>query len=246
MSAPKDMAGLRARALAARASGLPPALRDTARRTLVAWIDTAAAHGMPLREALRRLRDGEAAQQAGLAVIAGQMADSEGPAASAACAEGCAFCCILTGEDGGTMTGTEARAMQAALAPVSGQPDGRAWHPAACPALDPDSRTCRAYEARPMICRSYLSPDAALCQRIAEGEAVSGPGVLGAYPVYLAVLALTREMLRGTVAVPTYSLRRIAAGSVAGEDAETALDAARHAPRELTRELDRQAAAIRR
>ena len=66
MSAPKSLADLRARIPGIRAPGLPPALRETARRTLLAWIDTAAAHDMPLREALRRLRDGEAADtQAG-------------------------------------------------------------------------------------------------------------------------------------------------------------------------------------
>lgn len=246
MSAPRDMGDLRARALATRTAGLPPALRGTARRTLVAWIDTAAAHDMPLREALRRLRDGEAAVQAGQALLAGQLADPNGPAAAAACAKGCAFCCILSGDDGGTMTGTEAAALHEALLPLAGAPDGRDWHPAACPALDPDTRTCRAYDARPMICRSYLSPDAALCERVAEGEAVSGPGVLGAYPVYLAVLVLTREMLRGVVAVPTYALARVAAATIAGEPAGEALEAARHPPRELNREMDRQGAALRR
>lgn len=245
MSAPKSLADLRARAVSARASGVPAALRDTARRVLLAWIDTAIAHGMPLRDALRRLRDGEAATEAGAAMLAGQLAAPTGPAARAACASGCAFCCILSGEDGGMMTGAEAQGMHAALAGLGGQPDGRDWHPKACPALDPASRTCRAYEARPMICRSYLSPDAALCARVAEGEALSGPGVLGAYPVYLAVLALTRETLKGTVAVPTFALARVAAAAVGGQDAAEALEAARHAPRELARELDRQGAALR-
>ena len=245
MSAPKTLADLRARAGAVRASGLPPALRDTARRTLLAWIDTAAAHGMPLNEALRRLRDGEAAVQAGHAMIAGQLTDPKGPAASAACATGCAFCCILSGEDGGLMTATEAKALHAALHPLAGAPDGRDWHPRACPALDPETRTCRAYDARPMICRSYLSPDASLCERIADGEAVAGPGVLGAYPVYLAVLTLTRDLLRGVAAVPSISLARLAALTVEGAPADKALETARHAPRELAREMDRQAAALR-
>lgn len=245
MSAPRDIADLRARAAGARASGLPPAIRDTARRTLLAWIDTAAAHGMPLREALRRLRDGEAAVQAGHAVLAGQLTDANGPAASAACRSGCAFCCILSGDDGGTMTGGEAIALHAALTPLQDQPDGRDWHTNACPALDPVTRNCRVYDARPMICRSYLSPDAALCERVSNGETVTGPGVLGAYPIYLAVLALTRETLKGIVAVPTFALARVAAASVRGEPADKTLASARHTPRDLSRELDRQSAALR-
>lgn len=245
MTMPKDIAGLRNRASAARGSGVPAVLRDTARRVLLAWIDTAAAHGMPLREALRRLRDGEAASQAGQALLAGQLADPNGPAASAACASGCAFCCILTGEDGGTMTGAEALGLHKALSALKSLPDGREWHKAACPALDPASRICRAYDARPMICRSYLSPDASFCERVATGENVSGPGVLGAYPVYLAVLALTRETLKGIAAVPTFSLAQVAAAAVEGAPPEQALETARHAPRELTREMERQGAALR-
>lgn len=241
MSAIKSVADLRVRAANARAAALPATLRDPVRRALLAWIDTAAAHGMPLNETLRRLRDGEAAVETGRALLAGQMADPNGPAARAACASGCAFCCIIPGEDGGTISGAEARRLHEALSPLAGKPDGRDWHPHACPALDATTRTCRAYDARPMICRTYLSPDAAACERVAAGEPAPGPGVLGAYPVYLAVLMLTREALKGTVAAPTFALARLAAAAVSGEDAATALESARHAPRELVRELDRQA-----
>lgn len=244
MTAPGNLFDLRARAQSARVSALPAPLRGVARRALLAWIDTAASHGMTVREALRRLRDGEAAIEAGQAMLGGQLAAPDGPAATAACAEGCAFCCILSGPDGGTVTGSEAVRLHKALSPLAGRPDGRDWHPKACPALDPRTRTCRAYEARPMICRAYLSPDAALCARVAEGEQVAGPGVLGAYPVYLAVLALTRETLKGSVAVHTYALARAASAALAGDD--NPLESARHAPRELTLEIDRQRAALRR
>lgn len=236
----KSFADLRRRAERARAADLPPAFRDVARRALLAWIDAAATHDMPLKEALRRLRDGEAALEAGNAALAGQLADPKGPAARAACASGCAFCCILSGADGGMITGAEATRLHAALAPLAGEPDGRDWHDKACPALDPESRRCRAYDARPMICRSFISDDADSCERIAAGEAATGPGVLGGYPLALSVFALTREALRGTIAVPTYSLARVAASSVEGADLTSALGNALHPPRELRDELSRQ------
>ena len=88
---------LRKRAERARASGIPAAYRETARRALIAWIDAAATHGLDPREAMRRLRDGAAAIEAGRAALEGQMADPDGPMARADCRTGCAFCCILKG-----------------------------------------------------------------------------------------------------------------------------------------------------
>ncbi len=201
-------------------------------------------HRLDLRQALRRLRDGEVAVEAARAALGAQTSDPAGPMSQADCREGCAFCCILLGSDGGTITGVEAARLHEALAPLAGHPDGRDWHPSACAALDPDTRLCRAYDARPAICRSYISPDAALCERVAEGEAVVGPGVLGGHTLYLSVLTLTREALRGVTAVPTYSLSRIAIAAVEGVPLTEALDSARHAPRELTEEIGRQKAAL--
>ena len=236
---------LRRRAERARAAGVPAAFRGTARRALIAWIDAAATHGLDPREAMLQLRDGAAAIEAGRAALEGQIADPAGPMAKAGCAMGCAFCCILKGDDGGTISGAEARRLHAALAPLAGSPDGRAWHPDACPALDPKTRTCRAYDARPMICRSYISPDAALCEQLAKGEPVAGPGVLGGHGLYLSVLALTRETLKGITAVPTHSMAGIAASAVAGETIEAALAATKHAPRGLSDEIARHRAALK-
>jgi len=242
----KALAALRAKAAKTSTKGFPHALRDPARRALVAWIDTAIQHGLPLNAALRRLRDGEAAEAIGRTAIAPQLADPNGPASRAACAPGCAYCCILSGDDGGTITQVEARRLHETLEPLKGTPDGRAWTTKACPALDPESRLCRAYDARPMICRSYMSSDVTACEKIAAGTPAEGAGVLGAQALYLAVLALTRNLLKGTTRVPTYSLSRVAAGAIDGESVEDALNAARHVPRELDEEIARQAAVLKR
>ena len=242
----KNIQELRQRATKTPTTGIPAPLRDTARRALIAWVDTAIQHQMSLNDVLRRLRDGEAAETVGRAAIAPQLIDPNGPVSQAACASGCAFCCILTGEDGGTITRLEAQRLYAALAPLKGEPDGRVWHPKACPSLDPATQICRAYAARPMICRSYISSDVSACETIANGSPAEGAGVLGAQTLYLAVLILSRALLKGIVRVPTYSLSRVAAGAVDGEDAEAVLEAALHVPRELESEIARQAQVLKR
>jgi Fe-S-cluster containining protein len=242
----KTLTDLRVRVAKVSTKGVPPALRDPARGALVAWIDTAIQYEMPLNAALRRLRDGDAAEAIGRTAIAPQLADPNGPAAKAACAPGCAFCCILSGDDGGTITQAEARRLHQALVPVAGAPDGRAWNAKACPSLDPETRLCRAYDARPMICRSYMSSDASACEMIASGATVQGAGVLGAQTLYLAVLTLTRNLLKGIVRVPTYSLSRVAAGAVDGQSEDDALNSARHGTHELEDEVARQAAMLKR
>ncbi len=240
----KSFGDLKRKVGATRSGSVPAAFREAARRTLLAWVEMAETHRLDLHQALRRLRDGEAAVEAGRAALGAQTSDPAGPMAQADCREGCAFCCILLGSDGGTITGVEAARLHEALVPFAGQPDGREWLPSACAALDPDTRLCRAYDARPAICRSYISPDAALCESIAAGEPVAGPGVLGGHTLYLSVLTLTREALRGVTAVPTYSLSSIARAAVEGVPLAHALESARHAPRELTEEIGRQKAAL--
>lgn len=237
---------LRRTADRASAASVPSAYREVARRALLAWIHAAERAGMPFADALRRLAAGEAAVQAGRAALEGQLAAPDGPAAHAACTEGCAFCCILTGNDGGTISRTEAEALHTVLAPLAGHPDGRHWTPRACPALDPETRLCRAYDARPSICRSYISPDVDACEAISRGEPASGPGVLGGHVLALSVLALTRETLKGTAVVPTYSMSRLAAAAVEGAPLTEALKAARHAPKELKDEIARHKTALSR
>lgn len=242
----KSLADLQAKAAKVSTKGVPVAFRDPARRALVAWLGAAVQHGMPLNEALRRLRDGEAAEAIGRTAISPQLVDPTGTAAKAECRAGCAFCCILTGDDGGTITHMEARRLHEALAHLQGEPDGREWTAKGCPSLDPETRLCRAYDARPMICRSYMSTDVSACEKIAEDTPAEGAGVLGAQTLYLAVLTLSRNLLKGIARVPTYSLSRVAAGAIDGESLDVAMGAAKHGPRELDDEIARQNAVLRR
>ncbi|WOI56594.1 YkgJ family cysteine cluster protein [Palleronia sp. LCG004] len=230
---PRSIAGLRARLAATPLPGAEAARADRARRMLDAWLGTAERHGVPYRDAVRAMATGEVARQVAGALLAETMRDPPPIVTEAACAAGCAFCCILDGPDGGTITEAEARALHSALAPLAGHPDGRDWHPQACPALDPETRTCRAYDARPLLCRSFLSRDADACRVNAEGGAAEGAGLLGAHLDYLAIHALSRETLVGLVKVSTFALREIAAASVEGASCDTALARARHTPRVL-------------
>jgi Fe-S-cluster containining protein len=200
---------------------------------LQAVVDTMGHRGDPTPLVVDHLASGAAAQAIGHVAL--QPLVPKG----LACAKGCAFCCILSGADGGTISEAEARALHEALSPLAGKPDGRAWQPQACPALDPETRICRAYEARPMICRSYVSTDAGACEEVSNGRAAPGPGTLGPYHTYLAALGLSRATLKGTRRVATYALARVAAAAVAGKSCEESLDAARHKPAELEAELRR-------
>lgn len=229
-AAPLDLAGLRRRTATASLPG-DPARAERARRLLLAWLDTAAARGLPLKEVVRAMASGTAARQLGEATRAEMLKAPPPPVAHAACAAGCAFCCILDGPDGGTITEEEARRLHRALAPLAGRPDGRAWHPRACPALDPGTRSCRAYEARPSLCRSFFSQDADACRRNAEGGAAGGAGLLGSHLDHLDVAGLARSALAGVARVQSYALVRLAAAAVEGADEETALAAARQTPR---------------
>jgi len=210
-----------------------PDVADRARRGLLAFVSAMAENGRSPSEIATQVSDGSAAQgigRVGLSALSTQ---------GLACAEGCAFCCILNGEDGGTITQAEAMELHTALSPLSGQPDGRGWHPKACPALDPETRRCRAYAARPMICRSYVSGDVAACERVAKGEAAEGPGTLAPYHTYLAAIGLSRAALKGAKRVSTYSLAAVAAGAVEGQSLDRTLASARHKPGELDAELKR-------
>ena len=231
---PHDLPSLRASLAAARLPGHPPEITEQARDLLLAWLDAA---GAEFRDAIRALSDGTAATRIGHALLA-RTPEPTG----LACAQGCAFCCILPGEDGGTITAAEARTLHAALAPL-GPPDGH-WHDDACAALDPATRTCRAYDARPLICRSYVSRDAAACEAIAAGTPAPGTGTLPAQIAAVTAHALVRAAL-GTGA-PTFSLRATARAATDGRPQPDALATARHAPRALDAERRRLARGLAR
>ncbi|WP_167766970.1 YkgJ family cysteine cluster protein [Jannaschia formosa] len=225
---PADRAALRSAVAVARLPGHPAALTESARELLLAWLD---ANRDPHDAVIRQLSDGTAATRIGRALL-----DRSPEPPGLACAAGCAFCCILPGEDGGTITAAEARALHAALPP---RPPETPWHPQACPALDPDTKLCRAYDARPMICRTYVSKDVAACEAIAGGEARPGTGTLAPQLAYVTAHALARAAL-GTGA-PTYALARVARAATEGTPLEATLKAARHPPRNLDDERRRLA-----
>lgn len=164
----------------------------------------------------------------------------------AACAAGCAFCCILAPDaagrgNGGPITRVEAERLFAALAPLVGAPDGRDWRADACPALDPETKMCRAYESRPVLCRSTASADAAICEALADGDESRGTNARHAASYMLHVAQALGRRSMGAEA-PTYALARFAAAVIDGAGLEAALKAARHSRAE-TEEIARDALA---
>ncbi len=111
--------------------------------------------------------------------------------------------------------------------------------PQACPSLDPETRLCRAYAARPMICRTYVSRDVSACEAIARGDPRPGTGTLPAQIAYVTVQSLARAALDGVALSRTYSLKRVATAALRGADPDTALHAARHPPGNLAAERRR-------
>lgn len=217
----------------ARIKAVSPAFEARAKRLLASYLQTAATHGIPLRQVLRDLASGGAAARLADAVRNEIMKAPPEVVTNAACKTGCAFCCILTEENGGVITRAEAEEVHSALTAHAGTADGRSWHPKGCAALDPATRACRIYDSRPMICRSFISTNATACEENANGGTAGGAGLIGSHLDYLAIQALCRSILKGTAPVPTYSLARIAAEAVAGTDLALALKSAKHPPQTL-------------
>ncbi|PUB14214.1 YkgJ family cysteine cluster protein [Yoonia sediminilitoris] len=232
---PVTIADLISRVERAHMKGVSASFESRTKRILLSYLQTAFAHGLPPKDVIGEMANGQAAWRLGMAVRDELLKAPPDAVRNAACQKGCAFCCILTGGEGGLITEVEAERLHAALAPLQGQPDGREWHENACPALDPATRTCRAYDARPMICRSFLSTDASACEQNAAGEEAAGAGLLASHLDYLGVQALSRQVLKGTAQVATYSLARTAGSAVEGKDLAQSLSTARHAPSSLDR-----------
>lgn len=230
---PMTLADLAKRTERAKLKVANSALETRAKRILTSYLQTAHSYGMPVKDVIAEMANGHAAWRLGSAVRDEILKTPPDAVRKAACTQGCAFCCILTGGEGGLITEIEATRLHAALAPLQGQLDGRQWHKDACPALDPATQSCRAYDARPMICRSFLSMDAEACRLNAEGGEESGAGLLGSHLDYLAVHALCRQVLKGITQVHTYSMAATAAGAVSGAQQSDALGSARHKPSAL-------------
>lgn len=224
-----SLAALRDRLRHAAPTALPDSVADRARDLLRARIDAAERQAIPLPQMLTDIASGAVAVEVAGAARR-ELADTAMEQA-VACAPGCAFCCLVPEGDGGLLTQSEAEGLHAALAPHAGQPDGRAWHPDACAALDPATRLCRAYDARPNICRAFFSFDAGACRIIAAGGDADGSAITGDHLDYLAALALSRALLGDGVA--TFSLSALTAATMAGLPRSAALDAARHDADEL-------------
>jgi len=214
----------------AMVKGVDKSVALRGRRILASYLQTAQSYGMPVKEVIAEMASGQAAWRLGSAVRDEILKTPPAAVTNAACQQGCAFCCILSGGEGGVITGFEATQLHEAAAPLAGQAEARDWHPLACPALDPETRNCRAYDARPMICRSFLSVDADACRENAEGGAAQGAGLLGSHLDYLVVHALCRQALKGIAQVPTYSMAATAAQAVAGRSPDQCLADARHKP----------------
>ncbi|MEO0343272.1 MAG: YkgJ family cysteine cluster protein [Pseudomonadota bacterium] len=243
--AAQDIATLHARVKALKLPGTPLKLLQRARKALAAYIQSAAKHGLPFDELATRLSDGRGAITVYQAEVADARATGADPQTGAACRSGCAYCCILSGDDGGTITATEAAQLYTALLPLQGHPDGRQWHPKACPALNPMTLTCRAYDARPNICRSFHSTDAQACKANSEGAAVEGPRLEGAHATYLAALGLSRAALNSQVETPTFSMAAIAAAAIDGLSPKDTLNLSQHDKHALVAERRRTGQAWR-
>ncbi len=227
------IADIAARVESARVKDLNVAVQNRAKRILMSYLQTAQIHGLPAKDVLSEMASGQAAWRLGHAVRDEIMKNPPDVVGKAACAEGCAFCCILRGGEGGLITEFEATQLHEALAPQQGKPDGRDWHPDACPSLDPVTRTCRAYDARPMICRSFISADAEACAKNTEGGKEQGAGLLGNHLDYLVIHALCRAALKGITMVHSYSMAATTMGAVSGEGLNKTLATSRHKPSAL-------------
>ncbi len=229
---PLTIADLANRVAKARIKGANDGLETRAKRILTSYLQTAQSYGMPAKEVLGEMASGQAAWRLGHAVRDELLKTPPDVVRKAACKQGCAFCCILSGGEGGVITEFEADQLHQALVPLQGLADGRNWHPDACAALDPATQECRAYEARPMICRSFVSMDAAACEANANGGAEQGAGLLGSHLDYLAIHALCRQALKGIAQVHSYSMADVSKGAINGSDSFTG---ARHGPSALER-----------
>ena len=178
-------------------AGMPDAVEGRVRTALATRIAAAEASGQPSAELCDDLASG--AQALALAEATREQIEHEEPELldAIACTSGCAWCCIFLEGDGGLISEAEAVALHTALSPFAGTADGRDWHPEACAALDPATRLCRAYDARPMICRTFVSTDAGACRENAEGGDADGSGTIGSHVDYR-----PRPVARGTEGAP--------------------------------------------
>ena len=95
-----------------------------AKSGIQAYVKALTQEGKKSDEIIEHLADGTAAAQ-----VIGRIGLSATNPTGLACSKGCAFCCILLGDDGGTITEKEAITLFSALLPFANRPDGRKLHP---------------------------------------------------------------------------------------------------------------------
>lgn len=151
-----------------------------------------AAEQLDLTAALEALADGTIAQRLTLEGFTAAIPSD------AACTAGCFFCCVFV--DRASAAEAEIRAVHRAIA---GLPSPE-FHPDACPALDPETKACRAYEVRPLMSRDVTAPRVEPCERsyaaghaLPEAEFVKSGGELIFYGVnWLLVVLEAPKLLR--------------------------------------------------
>ena len=112
---PSDAPSLLAAIAAARLPGVPTDATDRAKRILKAYVEAALRRNASFPDLVRDLKSGTPAVTVARVELA-QAPDDPGYA----CAQGCAFCCILPCQDGCTITDSEARTLHAAAAEARG------------------------------------------------------------------------------------------------------------------------------
>jgi hypothetical protein len=96
-NAAMTIADITTRVESARIKDLSATVQTRAKRILLSYLQTAQSHGMPLTDVLGEMASGQAAWRLGHAVRDEIMKNPPEVVGKAACAEGCAFCCILKG-----------------------------------------------------------------------------------------------------------------------------------------------------
>ena len=102
--------------------GVTSALEERAKRILMSYLQTAQSYGMPVKEMIAEMGNGQAAWRLGSAVRDEILKAPPDAVRKAACSQGCAFCCILSGGEGGVITQFEAARLHEALAPLGANP----------------------------------------------------------------------------------------------------------------------------
>lgn len=101
---PLTFAALAKRVERANVKNLSKAGQDRAKRIVDSYLQTMQTHGMPISQVITEMQNGEAARRLGDAVRGEIMKTPPDAVRKAACADGCAFCCILAGGEGGLIT----------------------------------------------------------------------------------------------------------------------------------------------